>query len=317
MAKKEAQGPQFVRYFGPVIEALKKLGGSGRPDEVRDQIAGMLNVGEEEQGKTLISGESRFSNQVAWARFYLVKAEYLDSSTRGVWSLTDKGRNETLSQSQALYIFKAIHQQFNVEKDLSTKDTSPRLPLPNDNTDITLPDGEDYRSTLMNILRALPPEGFERLCQRLLRESGFERVTVTGKSSDGGIDGIGILQMNPFVSFKVLFQCKRYTGAVSASQIRDFRGAMMGRTDKGIIMTTGAFTADANKEAIRDGVPPIELVDGEKLIDMFESLELGLKPKKAYSIDNNFFEEFRQKNSIFIRKSTFPLPFTCAFINRS
>ncbi|MCX6048643.1 MAG: restriction endonuclease [Chloroflexi bacterium] len=292
MAKKEAQGPQFVRYFGPVIEALKKLGGSGRPDEVRDQIAVMLNIGEEEQSKTLISGESRFSNQVAWARFYLVKAEYLDSSTRGVWSLTDKARNETLSQSQALSIFKTIHQLFNIEKDSNLGDAGPILP-PNDNADVIVADSEDYRSTLMNILRTLPPEGFERLCQRLLRESGFERVTVTGKSSDGGIDGIGILQMNPFVSFKVLFQCKRYTGAVSASQIRDFRGAMMGRTDKGIIMTTGSFTADANKEAIRDGVPPIELVDGEKLIDMFESLELGLKPKKSYNIDNGFFEEFR------------------------
>ena len=143
-------------------------------------------------------------------------------------------------------------------------------------------------STLLN----LPSDGFERLCQRLLRESGFEKVQVTGKSGDGGLDGIGILQVNPFVSFKVLFQCKRYSGAVNASQVRDFRGAMMGRADKGIILTTGTFTADARKEAVRDGVPPIELVDGEKLIDMFESLELGLKPKKAYDLDSIFFEEF-------------------------
>ena len=113
-----------------------------------------------------------------------------------------------------------------------------------------------------------------------LESSGFEKVQVTGKSGDGGLDGIGVLQVNPFVSFKVLFQCKRYSGAVSASQVRDFRGAMMGRADKGIILTTGAFTAEARKEAVRDGVPPIELVDGEKLIDMFEELELGLSRKK-------------------------------------
>jgi restriction system protein len=144
----------------------------------------------------------------------------------------------------------------------------------------------------MNTLLNLPPDGFERLCQRLLRESGFEKVQVTGKSGDGGLDGIGLLQVNPFVSFKVLFQCKRYLGAVNASQVRDFRGAMMGRADKGIILTTGTFTADARKEAVRDGVPPIELVDGEKLIDMFETLELGLKPKKAYDLDPIFFEEF-------------------------
>ena len=99
--------------------------------------------------------------------------------------------------------------------------------------------------------------------------------------------------MNPFVSFKVLFQCKRYAGSITASQVRDFRGAMMGRTDKGLYLTTGAFTADAKREAIRDGVPPIELVDGDKLLDMFERLELGLKPKKAYDVDMAFFTEFQ------------------------
>jgi restriction system protein len=115
-------------------------------------------------------------------------------------------------------------------------------------------------------MQSLPPDGFERLCQRILRESGFQQVVVTGRSGDGGIDGVGVLQMNPFVSFNVLFQCKRYQGAVSPSQIRDFRGAMVGRADKGIIMTTGTFTLDAKKEARRDGVPPIELVDGEALL---------------------------------------------------
>ena len=126
-----------------------------------------------------------------------------------------------------------------------------------------------------------------------MRESGFESVTVTGKSGDGGLDGIGILQVNAFVSFKVLFQCKRYSGSVNPSQVRDFRGAMMGRADKGIILTTGTFTSEAKKEAVRDGVPPIELVDGGKLLDMFETLELGLKPKKAYDIDEKFFDDFQ------------------------
>jgi restriction system protein len=151
----------------------------------------------------------------------------------------------------------------------------------------------DYRVLLMKKLMELPPNGFERLCQRLLRESGFESVTVTGRSGDGGLDGIGVLEVNPFVSFKVLFQCKRYTGSIAPSQVRDFRGAMMGRADKGIILTTGTFTSDAKKESIRDGVPPIELVDGEKLIDLFESLELGLKHKKAFDVDEKFFDDFR------------------------
>lgn len=157
------------------------------------------------------------------------------------------------------------------------------------------PEQIDYRAQLMGVLQNLPPEGFERLCQRLLRESGFQQVNVTGKTGDGGIDGNGLLQINPFVSFQVLFQCKRYAGSITASQVRDFRGAMMGRADKGIIMTTGTFTKDAKREAIRDGVPPIELVNGEKLLDMFEQLELGLKSVITYGVDLDFFEEFRNK----------------------
>jgi len=134
---------------------------------------------------------------------------------------------------------------------------------------------------------------FSTWCLEPHRKGTTGSITVTGKSGDGGIDGIGILQVNPFVSFRALFQCKRYQGAVSPSQVRDFRGAMQGRADKGIIMTTGTFTSEAKKEARRDGVPPIEIVDGEKLIDMFEHVELGLKPVKTYEIDEKFFEEFR------------------------
>lgn len=150
----------------------------------------------------------------------------------------------------------------------------------------------DYRERLLDLLRSFPAEGFERLSQRLLRESGFSQVRVTGRSGDGGIDGNGTLQLNPLVSFRVLFQCKKYSGAVVPSQVRDFRGAMTGRADKGIIITTGTFTAEAKREAARDGAPPIELIDGEKLINMFQELELGLKPVTTYEINERFFEEF-------------------------
>jgi restriction system protein len=127
-----------------------------------------------------------------------------------------------------------------------------------------------------------------------LRESGFQEVTVTGRSGDGGIDGIGILQVNALVSFKVLFQCKKYSGSVTPSHVRDFRGAMTGRADKGIIITTGSFTSDARKEAVRDGAPPVELVDGEKLAGMLEKLELGLKPKQTFDLDAAFFDEYKK-----------------------
>ena len=150
----------------------------------------------------------------------------------------------------------------------------------------------DYRQQVLRIMQDLPPTGFEQLCQAILREAGFIEVIVTGRSGDQGIDGHGTLQINPLVSFRVLFQCKRYRESVSPSHVRDFRGAMAGRADKGIIITTGAFTAEARRESSRDGVPPIELIDGDKLVDMLESLELGLQPVRSFKVDNEFFRRF-------------------------
>jgi restriction system protein len=135
---------------------------------------------------------------------------------------------------------------------------------------------EVWRDQLLSILQTMPPDAFERLAQRILRESGFIDVEVKGKSGDGGIDGIGILRVG-LLAFRVFFQCKRYKGSVSAGAIRDFRGAMVGRTDKGLLITTGHFTADAKREATRDGAPQIELIDGEQLCDLLKSLKLGLR----------------------------------------
>lgn len=286
-------GPKFIQLFGPVIRALMTLGGSARPAEVRNQVAADLGISDEKRAILLTGGEPRFNNLVAWARFYLVKAGYIDSSCRGVWTLTDKGQLlPGLTHDQSFELFKSIHSEFSQARQGAESPES-------GDEEVTSPPDEpgainsSYQQVLLETLMGLPPNGFERFCQRLLRESGFQEVAVTGRAGDGGIDGIGILQVNPLVSFKVLFQCKRYKGSVSPSQVRDFRGAMMGRADKGIMITTGTFTSEARKEAVRDGVPPIELVDGEKLIAMLESLELGLVPVQSYRVDDLFFEAYR------------------------
>jgi len=287
-------GPRFVGYFWPVIEALWQLGGSARPAEVCERVVKNLAISEETQAEVTSNGRPRFDNQVAWARFYLAKAGLIDSSRRGVWSLTEKGRSlAVLSFSDAVEIFKEVSAQFHAgkseESDQVEAESESGAP-PEETTTSAI---GDHRQQVLDLLRGLPASGFERFCQRLLRESGFQQVTVTGRSNDGGIDGIGILQVNALVSFKVFFQCKKYEGTVSPSQVRDFRGAMMGRTDKGIILTTGSFTSEAKREALRDGVPPIELVDGDKLVEMLEQIELGLSPIKAYRIDAEFFHEFQ------------------------
>jgi restriction system protein len=297
MPKQADSAPEFVRFVGPVIAALGELGGSGRPEEVRTAIAKALNISEEEQARPLPSGvQSRFENQVHWARFYLAKGGYIDASRHGVWTLTEKARAlGKVSAGQAREIYRTVAVEFGKSRG---KTSSPADVQGADEQVAPTTEAEhafiNYREAVAAKLQALPAAGFERFCQRLLRESGFEEVTITGRSGDGGIDGIGILQVNALVSFKVLFQCKRYTGSVTPSQVRDFRGAMMGRADKGIIITTGSFTSDARKEAVRDGVPPIELVDGEKLMNMLEQLELGLKPQRTFDVDATFFDQFKE-----------------------
>jgi restriction system protein len=196
-----AKGPQFLRFCVPIVETLKALGGSGQAKEVTDTVLERLRISEQELAQALKNGSSRVRNQVAWARCYLTKAEFLDASRRGVWALTEKGRTVPLSAHVVAQLLKDVHAQFPATGEPPhVVDDAPEMTPPADPSG----DGGGQR-TLLDVLTSLSPEGFERVSQRLLRESGFERVIVTGRSGDGGIDGHGILQVNPFVSFTVLF----------------------------------------------------------------------------------------------------------------
>ena len=255
-----AVGSQFTTYINPLLAVLKNLGGSARSAEAKTAVAKYMRLPDSVLEERLASGSSRFDNQVSWARYYLVRSGYIDSSRRGVWGLTDKGRSvEALSSEEIAMVVQDVVAEWKATRsaaDEGSEQTAEEVIEERSPEELG-----DHRTRLLHVLRALPAPGFERLCQRLLREAGFEDVTVTGRSGDGGIDGTGLLMVNPFVGFKVLFQCKRYAGSVGSSVVRDFRGAMMGRADKGIIMSTGSFSPDARREAVRDGVPPIELVD--------------------------------------------------------
>jgi restriction system protein len=288
-SKKKAE---FVKWFGPLLDALRDLGDSGRPREVSGRIAKNLNLSDEVLDETLKSGGSRFHNQVAWARQYLVWEGLLDSSKHGTWTLTEKGRNTHISEAEAREIFKkwvAIHAQNRKQKTAQEQNShDEEAPAPD------MPSA-DEKLGLISVLRSLSPIGFEKVCRELLRESGFENVEITGGSADGGIDGFGTLEINPFVSFKVLFQCKRYAegNLVGRPQVGDFRNAMIGRAEKGIIITTSSFTNAAVLEANREGAPQVELVDGVKLIEMFHRVELGVSKRTVYEVDPSYFEKFK------------------------
>lgn len=292
MAKKKERQAEFTKWFGPLLDALRDLGGSGRPKEVTDRIAKNLKLPDSVLEEVLKSGTPRFANQVAWARQYLVWEGLLDENTRGIWTLSEKGRETQLDAEQGRLLFLKwveIHQK-------ARKDKSKVEIIKEHEEEEPETIEHSLVPSLMDVLQSISPKGFENICKRLLREHGFENVEVTGGSHDGGIDGYGTLELNPFVTIKVLFQCKRYKGTVSRAHVGDFRNAMFGRAEKGIILTTGTFSEDAKREASRDGAPPVELIDGQKLVQLFEAKQLGVKPKIVYDVDLKFFEPYMENN---------------------
>jgi len=279
MKRSASSVPTFDSMLIPTIQALQALGGSGTIEEIYEQVVQLLNL--PDQVLEIIHGstsQSEVEYRLAWSRTYLKKYGLLENSARGVWSLVSTSINP--DDLDAREIVKAV-------RDIDKKKSIASEPLDEPSEAIETSDELAWQQQLHRMLLSLDPNAFERLAQRLLRESGFIQVQVTGKSGDGGIDGVGIARINGFLSFHVLFQCKRYQGSVTASQIRDFRGAMQGRTDKGLLITTGTFTRDAIKEATRDGAPPIDLIDGEQLVQRLKELGLGVKITMIESVEVN------------------------------
>ena len=262
--------PKHDDLYNPVIQALHILGGSGSVSEIEEKVIEILHLSEAEtneihKGSTT---ETELNYRLAWARTYLKIHGILENSSRGVWALTPKGRQTKKVDKDE--VVKSV-------RNFSKRKISNKLAI----ADVA-PDIQAWQDTMLEELLRIKPDAFERLCQRLLREAGFVQVEVTGRTGDGGIDGRGIIKINGMLSFHVIFQCKRYRGSVSAQQIRDFRGAMIGRADKGLFITTGTFTRDARHEASRDGAPPIDLIEGIELVEKMKELGMGVKIKTSF-----------------------------------
>jgi restriction system protein len=272
--------PTFDSMMNPLIQALKNLGGSGTIEEINSATIESLQLSDpqlEILHNPDRSSQTEVEYRLAWTRTYLKKYGILENSSRGVWALTQKGRLLENVNPKSV-------KRFVREQDIKEKTSTAEA----DELEMT------WRDELLATLLEMDPSAFERLTQRLLRESGFIQVEVTGQSGDGGIDGKGIMRLGGLLSFHVIFQCKRYKGSVSAGQVRDFRGAMVGRADKGLLITTGNFTRDAIREATRDGAPAIDLIDGDLLIEKLHELGLGVKTEQVVVeqvvVDHNWFK---------------------------
>jgi restriction system protein len=286
MAKKKLYPdvPTFDKLIIPTVQALQKLGGSGTIEEINTTVYEITNLPENilQIPHKENSNITKVDYRLAWSRTYLKKFGLLENSSRGVWALLKPDINAKDINSEE--VKKAVREQV-----LPQEVQHIIQPFKYDKSEIEneVEETEEWKDRLLNVLYNISPSAFERLSQRILRESGFFQVEVTGKSGDGGIDGKGIVRVSGLLSFHVIFQCKRYKGSITPSQIRDFRGAMQGRADKGLFITTGNFTREALKEATRDGAPPIDLIDGELLCEKLKELRLGIVTKVIETIEVN------------------------------
>lgn len=281
--------PPYSDLLWPTLLAVRQIGDSGTIAEIVDKVIELEAFTEQQQAIQHGDGPStEVEYRLAWARTYLKGMGALNNSERAVWSTTELGRAmtfEDVATRHAAYVAqlretRKAKKAARAERENAFGEDEPA--------------SKDWKEQLLEVLLELPPDSFERLARRLLREAGFVSATVTGKSGDGGIDGIGVYRLS-LVSFPVFFQCKRYKGSVGAGAVRDFRGAMSGRGDKGLLITTGSFTADAKQEATRDGAPPVDLIDGERLCDLLREYELGvhsiIRQVEDIEVSSDFFAD--------------------------
>ncbi|MDP2335232.1 MAG: restriction endonuclease [Bacteroidota bacterium] len=266
--------PKREFFFKPVLQSVQELGGSGSNDEINNKVIELLKISDDLLAVMhKDTNQTEFEYQMAWVRTMLKNQGLLENSQRGIWSISSSGDFTSIKVKWDKQLESQVNEELN--------------------------DEEDWKERVIKVITEnLSPSAFERLIQRILREKGFTQVEVTGRSGDGGIDGRGIAKINGILSFHIIFQCKKYQAKakVGSKEIRDFRGAMAGRTDKGLFITTGSFTRDAIVEATRDGVPAIDLIDGDKLAEKLKELNIGLKIelKESVKVDEEWFKNFEK-----------------------
>ena len=286
MAKKQTltkNCPPFHSLFVPTLKALDELGGSGSNEEIYNRVLAITQLPADVIDIMHNFTMTEVEYRLAWAKTYLKNFGAIENSKHRIWSLTTKGakmlKENTIDAKEIC--------NFTAKKQGGAK-TTPE-------SDLVVTESTNWREQITDILQHLDPYAFERLAQRLLRECGFSDVIVTKRSGDGGIDGTGKLRIQGIFSFNVAFQCKRYKGQVGAGAIRDFRGSLDTNIEKGVLITTGAFTKAAKEEASCPGKRLIDLMDGEELINKLAEYGIGLNEVKSYEVDEDFFNSLLEQ----------------------
>jgi restriction system protein len=257
----------------PLLQEIESAGGKARPSALYGRVAKHFpNLTlEDQRARHPKTGIPIWSNRVQWARQHLVNKGEVDASTRGIWRITQKGRTR-----------------------LGLAPSTP-LPQPQVSTIVQLLDAEGHqvRTRLHELMMNLHPQQFEAFAGTLLESLGFTDIEITNYVGDGGIDGYGRLEMG-VVKVKAAFQCKRWQQNVSRPNVDQFRGAIQGRVEQGIFITTSDFSDEAKKVSSIAGAVPIVLINGDRIVDIMLEKGLGVRqePLTVTRIDEEFFATF-------------------------
>ena len=294
--REEAGLPLYPELRWVTLQAMRDMPLPASNAEINEAVADMLGLTDKQRAvmhyQSSGTRKTELAYRVAWARTALRVAGAIDSAGRAAWTVTAEGRRirqDVINRRYDRHLAERAEQR----KQRQGVDTS----TPTVEDEPESPADVDWKEQLLAQLGELSPAGFEQLAGRLLIAAGFHDVEVLGRSGDGGIDCVGTYRLS-LVSFPTYVQCKRYQGSVGAGMVRDLRGAMVGRGDRGLLITTGTFTKAARSEATRDGAPPIELIDGDALCDLLKDYKLGVRVTertvKDIDIEDDYFERLDQ-----------------------
>lgn len=280
--------PTRATLIEATYKAIIECNGSATNDEIQEKVIQILSLSDSVVNIMHADNtQTKLQYELRWARTYLKKYGAIENSLKGVWSIVSN--LEAKSEIDGNHVCRKVR-----ELKRNTDGSYEKNAKSSEQQNEAENDEEQWRLELSKILHEMDPFGFERLTMRLLRECGFSKLSVTKKSGDNGIDGFGKVCLNSIVTINVAFQCKRYAGLISNSQIRDFRGSLPASIEKGIFITTGAFSNAAIKEALDSGkTPTIDLIDGETLINLLIEHQLGISKevKTEYIVNKKFFDE--------------------------
>lgn len=293
--KSNSHFPTRASLIEATFKAITGCGGSATNDEIQEHVIEILELPDHIINMMHADNtQTRLHYELRWARTYLKKYGAIDNSVRGVWSIASGFENKTEVDGNLVCQKVRGMDTLAPSENTDVHQSEAESPASSARRSENETDDEPWRAGLSKVLHEMDPYAFERLAMRLLRECGFSKVSVTKKSGDNGIDGFGKVSLNGIVTINVAFQCKRYAGLVSNSAVLDFRGSLPAGIEKGIFITTGAFSNAAVQEAMDFGkTPTIDLIDGENLINLLLEHDLGVSKevRMVYGVNKSFFEE--------------------------